>query len=445
MSEDSLYLNIWRPAGISSTQKLPVMVYIHGGSLKTGQPWYEDYAGTGLAKSGVIYVNLAYRLGVFGFYGNKDLQAESPDHTTGNYGLLDQIQALKWVQENIAAFGGDPDNVTLAGESAGSACVSALLSSPLAKGLFRRAILESSTVDAPVPAHSYRTFEDTLEAGEDLYRKTGMQTPEQLRTLSAGELVPYTENNHHITPDGVVLEGDPYQLIRDGQQLNAEEILHGYNADESDAFVLFDKFTKENFAGKLEQYCRDIVPDWQSLEQIYPVRDDVQADEAMHEILSGLWFGYGHECLTRQALAQGIPVYEYYFAQENGRLGSWHSGEEVYCYGNIPADSDLYTGEDRMLSSVMLTYWRNFAQTGNPNESADGDSRVLDPYGLSGDGSLPDLPAWEPVTDPGMITEFRADQGTYVRKAKIPYRKLYDALDSSYQAGGQARQVPEGN
>lgn len=98
-----------------------------------------------------------------------------------------------------------------------------------------------------------------------------------------------------------------------------------------------------------------------------------------------------------------------------------------------------------MLSSVMLTYWRNFAQTGNPNESADGDSRVLDPYGLSGDGSLPDLPAWEPVTDPGMITEFRADQGTYVRKAEIPYWKLYDALDSSYQAGGQARQVPEGN
>ncbi|MBQ1792285.1 MAG: carboxylesterase family protein, partial [Oscillospiraceae bacterium] len=123
-SEDSLYLNIWKPAG--PQQDLPVLVFIHGGALQTGQPWYADYRGEGLARKGVLAVNMGYRLGVFGFLATDELAAESPNGTTGNYGLLDQIKALEWVQANIAAFGGDPDNVTIAGESAGSACVSAL-------------------------------------------------------------------------------------------------------------------------------------------------------------------------------------------------------------------------------------------------------------------------------------------------------------------------------
>ncbi len=163
MSEDSLYLNVWKPAG--KVDKAPVLVYVHGGSLMTGQPWYADYSGAGLARDGVVVVNMGYRLGVFGFYADPELAAESPNGTTGNYGLLDQIKALEWVRDNIAAFGGDPDNVTLAGESAGSACVTALCTSPLAKGLFRRAVGESSTTTARQPAHSYRTLEEAYKAG----------------------------------------------------------------------------------------------------------------------------------------------------------------------------------------------------------------------------------------------------------------------------------------
>ena len=126
---------------------LPVLVYIHGGSLQTGQPWYADYRGEGLARKDVVVVNMGYRLGVFGFLATDELMDEAG--SAGNYGLMDQIKALQWVQENIEAFGGDPGNVTLAGESAGAACVSALCVSPEAKGLFRRAIAESSTVTAP--------------------------------------------------------------------------------------------------------------------------------------------------------------------------------------------------------------------------------------------------------------------------------------------------------
>ena len=120
VSEDSLYVNLWRPAKAAEGDKLPVLVYIHGGSLQTGQPWYKDYSGESLAKEGVIVVNMGYRLGIFGFFADEELQKESENGTTGNYGLLDQITALRWVQENIEYFGGDPGNVTLAGESAGS-------------------------------------------------------------------------------------------------------------------------------------------------------------------------------------------------------------------------------------------------------------------------------------------------------------------------------------
>ncbi|MBQ1332119.1 MAG: carboxylesterase family protein, partial [Lachnospiraceae bacterium] len=151
---------------MTEDEAAPVLVYVHGGSLQSGQPWYRDYSGEGLAHEGVIVVNFGYRLGIFGFFADEALQAESETGTTGNYGLLDQIMALRWVQDNIAAFGGDPGNVTLSGESAGAACVSALCTSPLAKGLFRRVVAESSTVTAPKPAHSFRSLKEAFEAGK---------------------------------------------------------------------------------------------------------------------------------------------------------------------------------------------------------------------------------------------------------------------------------------
>ena len=361
MSEDSLYLNIWKPAGEAGD--LPVLVYVHGGSLQTGQPWYEDYSGMGLAKEGVIVVNMGYRLGVFGYFACEELAAESPNGTTGNYGLLDQIKALEWVRDNIAAFGGDPDNVTLAGESAGAASVSALCTSPLAKGLFRRVILESSTVASVNPPHSFRTLDEALGEGRQTMEKLGCTTVGELRQLSAEKLVSQADVHHHMTVDGYALTETPYESYRKGVH-NEEAILHGYNEEESAAFIIFDRARMSNYESKVRDYFGDLTDEILAL---YPAETNSEADSYWAEIFGAVFFDYPHYCLNRLAADNGIPVYEYLFAKENGRLGCWHSGEEVYCYGNIPASSGLYDDRDRELSAQMLGYWKNFITNGDPN------------------------------------------------------------------------------
>lgn len=361
VSEDSLYLNIWKPAG--SAKKLPVLVYVHGGSLQTGQPWYADYSGEGLAKEGVIVVNMGYRLGIFGYYADEELAAQSPNGTTGNYGMLDQIKALEWVRDNIAAFGGDPDKVTLAGESAGSASVSALCTSPLAKGLFKRVILESSTVASVNPPHSFRTMEEALEAGKKTKEECGCSSVDELRKLSAEKLVAQANLHHHMTVDGYALTETPYESYKKGVH-NEEAILHGYNDEESAAFIIFDHANMKNYEQKIRDYFGDLTDE---VLAIYPAETDEEADEYWAEIYGAVFFDYPHYCLNRLAVENHIPVYEYLFSKKNGRLGDWHSGEEVYCYGNIPDSSKLYDSRDRELSAQMVGYWKNFAATGDPN------------------------------------------------------------------------------
>ena len=362
-SEDSLYLNIWKPAG--EQQDLPVLVFIHGGALQTGQPWYADYSGEGLARKGVIVVNMGYRLGVFGFLATEELAAESPNGTTGNYGLLDQIKALEWVQKNIAAFGGDPDNVTIAGESAGSACVSALCTSPLAKGLFRRAIGESSTVSAPEPTHSFRLRDEAIRTGEETLKRFKAGNIDELRKVNAESLAAAADVNHHITVDGYVLTETPYESYRKGVH-NEEACLQGFNAQEGTPFILFEQANLENYEGKVRavfgEYADEVLA-------LYPASTDAEAKAMWTDIYSAYYFTYGHACWSRQALANDFPAYEYFFTKENGRLGPWHSGEEVYCYNNIPEDSDLYDERDRELADQLSDYVVNFLRTGDPNGS----------------------------------------------------------------------------
>ena len=364
VSEDSLYLNIWKPAG--DVKNAPVMVFIHGGSLQTGQPWYKDHSGQGLAKQGVIVVEMGYRLGIFGYYADESLAAESPNGTTGNYGMLDQIKALEWVRDNIAAFGGDPKNVTLSGESAGSASVSALCTSPLSKGLFRRAILESSTVASVKPPHSFRTLDEALKTGKQTMEKYGCTSIDELRGLSADKLVNEAKTHHHMTVDGYALTETPYESYRKGVH-NEEAILHGYNEEESAAFILFDRANMNNYERKIRDYFGDVSD---KLLTLYPASNDREADQYWAEIYGAVFFDYPHYCLNRLAAENDIPVYEYLFGKQNGRIGNWHSGEEVYCYGNIPDDSALYDSRDRELSAQMVSYWKNFAVSGDPN--ADG-------------------------------------------------------------------------
>ena len=398
-SEDSLYLNIWKPAG--KVADLPVLVFIHGGSLQTGQPWYKDYSGEGLAKEGVIVVNMGYRLGTFGFYADPQLAEESPNHTTGNYGLLDQIKALQWVQDNIAAFGGNPDNVTVAGESAGSACVAALLTSPLAKGLFNRAILESSTLNAVRPAHSYRTLESGYETSRKTRQQLGVSTLDELRALPAEKLVDLADVDHHLTVDGYALTESPYESFSKGI-CNAEAILHGFNASESYFFTMFNPGSLKNYGDKLSRAFGDKADE---VMKLYPASTNDQAKANWYDINTSILFSYGHYCLSRQAIAQGIPVYEYYFTKENKRLGNNHGGEMMYFFGNIPAKSKLFDDTDRQLEKIMMTYFRNFITCGDPNGT--------------------DLPRWDKQTDADQIFEL----GDQIGYRPEPFVKLNAIID----------------
>ncbi len=404
VSEDSLYLNIWKPAG--DVSGLPVLVYVHGGSLQTGQPWYEDYAGEGLARQGVIVVNMGYRLGVFGFFADEALAAESPNGTTGNYGLLDQILALQWVRDNISAFGGDPDNVTLSGESAGSACVSALCTSPLAKGLFRRVVGESSTVTAPRPAHSFRLLDAALAAGRETLARWSAADVSALRQVPAEKLAREMDHHHHMTVDGYVLTETPWESYAKGIH-NEEAQLHGYNLEEAAPFILFSNANMKNYEAKVRAAFGDRAD---RVLALFPAATDREAKVQWEHIYTAYLFTYGHYCWERQALENGIPVYVYYFTKHNGRLGPWHSGEEVYLYGNIPAGSSLYDETDRALSRSMSGYFVNFIRTGDPN----------------GEG----LPPWKPGD--GSYTVQRMD--TEIRQETAPYLELYAILDEMFGA-----------
>ena len=404
VSEDALYLNIWKPAGAG--EKLPVLVYIHGGSLQTGQPWYADYSGEGLARKGILVVNLGYRLGVFGFLATEELAAEDPNHSTGNYGLMDQIKALEWVRDNIAAFGGDPDNVTLSGESAGAACVTALCTSPEAKGLFRRAIAESSTTTAPMPQHSFRLMDEALKTGRETMERFKASSIEELRALPAEQLVAAADTNHHITVDGYILTKTPYESYKAGEH-NEEALLHGFNAEEGTPFILFDQANLKNYETKVRAYFGEQADEVLALYR--PTTDD-EAKAMWVDLYSSVYFTHGHYCLSRQAIAAKEPVWEYLFAKTNGRLSAWHSGEEVYCYNNIPADSKLYDESDRKLADLFSDYFANFIRFGDPNgeglpaweQSADGTNVMLlgdeqkmtaDPY-LPIDGILDRMQGW---------------------------------------------------
>lgn len=397
VSEDSLYLNIWKPAG--ECRDLPVLVYIHGGSLQTGQAWTDDYNGTSFARNGVICVNLGYRLGVFGFFADDELLKQ--DGTTGNYGLLDQIKALQWVRDNIAAFGGDPDKVTIVGESAGAVCVDALCVSPLAKGLFRRAILESSTLSSVNPPHSYRPFDQAISSGKRLLEKYKCSSADELRLLDAKDIVGEMSSQHHVTVDGYVLPDSPYNLRKQGIH-NEEALIHGFNDLESGPFIIFDRTSLKNYESKVRSYFRDVADD---VLDFYDAKTDEEAAEYWAEIYGAVFFNYPHYCLNRLAAADGIPVYEYLFTKKNKSLSSWHSGELRYAFHNIPEKTRLYDDADRHVSDVMHSYWVNFARTGDPN----------------GEG----LPVFEQNRNSDMVLEL----GDVTAMRDEPYMAFYGIMD----------------
>lgn len=367
-SEDSLYLNIWRPSNFSG--KLPILVYIHGGSLTSGSSNSDDYNGEAMAKEGVIMITIAYRLGIFGYFAHPDLAIESKNGTTGNYGLLDQIQALKWVNENAIYFGGDKDNITIAGESAGSSSVSALCVSPLAKGLFKRAIGESSSIVGKNPPHTFRSLDSALKMGQNIMREMNCNSISDLRKLSSDELLKTKYTNSSMTIDGYAITESPYKTYLAGNN-NEEALLNGYNVKEADAFVipsmLFDLPNKDNIRNKLVEYFDEKLAD----EMIELYKDEIENDafSVFNLIISMYWFYMPHYEWSSLAFNNKEDVYRYQFTKENGYYGTYHSGEIIYAYGNIGLSSKqfAYNESDYDLSNNMLSYWANFAKNGNPN------------------------------------------------------------------------------
>lgn len=419
MSEDSLYLNVWKPAG--GQKGLPVMVYIHGGSLTGGQPSWSEYNGESLARRGIIVVNFGYRLNVFGYFAAEELAAESPNGTTGNYGLLDQIAALRWVSENIAAFGGDPENVTICGESAGASSVNALCVSPLAAGLFRRAIAQSSGITPKHPYHTFRPLEKALDMGRDILAEFGASSVSELRSIPAEKLVNTKHVNSAMTVDGWAITEQPYRTYEKGNN-NEEALLNGYNVHEADLFMLFDRVSAENYVetlrhvlGAQAEAAAALVPP-RGCDEGYKYIVDMGADAkgSADEVYSAAWFAYSHFCWTRLLLAQGKDVWEYRFTKDNGSLGSCHGGELPYAFGCLERHAWLYDDTDRELSGIMQQYWSNFVKYGDPN----------------GEG----LPEWEKSTDGTRVLEL----GKEIVHEDDPYLRLYALLDA-YQDSDTAK------
>lgn len=405
MSEDCLNLTVWRPN--ISANNLPILVYIHGGSLTTGSCNFEDYNGEEVAKKGVIMINIQYRLGIFGYFAHQSLLDK--DGTTGNYGLLDQIEALKWVNRNASYFGGDKNNITIAGESAGSSSVSALCSSPLAKNLFKRAIGESSSIVVKKAPHTYRDLKDALKVGQKILDEFNCSNVDELRKVDASKLIKTQYSNSAMTLDGFALTKTPYEAYLANEN-NEEALLNGFNVLEGDAFVvpnfLFNPTNKDNIHERLVSYFNEETA--AKMEKLYKNEIEKDAFKAFNEIISVYWFMHPHYSWRNMAMDNGVKVYSYQFTKENGFYGTYHSGEMIYAYGNVyKSKYDYrYNQSDVKLSNTMLAYWTNFAKTGNPNSQ--------------------DLPLWEETKkSTNRIQELGSNVGPIVD----PYLDLYPIID----------------
>jgi para-nitrobenzyl esterase len=380
LSEDCLYLNVWTPAK-SAKDRLPVMVWIHGGGFTRGFGGTSSYNGEALARKGAIIVTINYRLGIFGFFAHPELTAESGHHASGNYALLDQIAALQWVQKNIAAFGGDPTRVTIFGESAGSWAVNALMASPLAKGLFQRAIGESGGLFSPM-----KTLVDAEKEGEKLGKLLApdsaakksedskepaqQDTLKALRSMKPEELLKSAETDTaRAIVDGWILPQDVATIFAQGRQ-NDVPLIVGYNADEGTTLAPQGANLKAfMFVGGVHQRYG---PQADALLKVYPAASDEEAVSSFYSAYRDQAFGWEMRTWARMATSTGHqPAYMYYFSRRapgplSAKLRAFHALEIAYVFGTFVWPFP-WEDTDKKISDAMTSYWVNFAASGNPN------------------------------------------------------------------------------
>ncbi len=378
-SEDCLYLNIWMPAA-PAQKKLPVMVWIYGGGFVAGSSSEPRQDGGNLSKKGVVVVSFNYRLGIFGFLSHPELTRESGHSASGNYGLLDQVAALQWVRKNIATFGGDPGNVTIFGESAGSFSVSALMASPLAQGLFKRAIGESGAFFSTTLG--LKPLAETEKSGTEFAKSlTGSESIEALRGKSAEEILQAGMKGgaFRFSPniDGYFLPQDVSAIFTAGKQSHVP-LLAGWNLDEGNYRGFFGKDapTAQNFAAKARTMFGDKAGEFLKL---YPAESDAQARRSAQDLAGDQFIAYSTwKWLELHQKTGKSPLYRYEFDQtlplpSEGTQNpaaeptAPHASEIEFVFGMLSSRKLPWRPEDLKVSDLMGSYWSNFAKTGNPN------------------------------------------------------------------------------
>lgn len=425
MSEDCLYLNV-RTGNVSGEEKNPVMVWIHGGGHQFGSGDTSFYQSNGLVKKEVVLVTINYRLGVFGYMAHPALSETDPNGVSGNYGTLDQIAALKWVRDNISAYGGDPKNVTIFGESAGAWSVTELMASPLAKGLFDKAIAQSgaSTYHLGQMSGDGAGWPSGYFMGHKVAESVGLSEPSasDLRAVPADYIMENLPENsdeafHHIR-DGYVFPKNVGEAFRSGE-INSVPFIAGYNADEATLFfpddpepsVWIEGFPRQDSGAQIAK-LNEVYPDQgKILQALYNLDEDFA--EGGTQMMGDDIFGVNIRYAARRNEALSSPSYVYFFSRipssEDQTLGAYHSAEIPFVFGAL-RDGFGYTDEDKHLSELMTSYWTNFARTGNPNNE--------------------NLPHWDRHQDriwmefSANVAEGQTGMKTDVRQAKI------DALET---------------
>ncbi len=401
LGEDCLYLNIWVPEE-ARDRELPVMVWIHGGAFMSGsssvqlRPGVMLYDGSRLARLGVIVVTLNYRLGPFGFLAHPLLAAEQPLHVSGNYGLLDQIAALKWVRGNIGAFGGDPSRVTLFGHSAGATSIYMMMVSPLAAGLFQRAICLSgpfwSKLGLP-PA--YQGVGAAEQTGREFVKNLGLVDSgdplKMMRACPGEEIIKAAGLENGSPPDSLdftpVVEGwvlpDRPEVLFSGLEQHRVDVIAGWTLQEADYFMNLFDVSMEGY----EYYLRETAGLYASRLRAYfePARESLQT--AFEQLITACEFEAPARFLARCALAAGSNAFLYFFTKllpgpEGGRPCACHGTEIPYVFGQV-GNAGYHTAADNDLARHIMEYFTNFASRGNPN----------------GEG-LPEWPSYDPVGEP---------------------------------------------
>ena len=415
-SEDCLCLNVWTAAKPGS--RLPVMVWIHGGALTRGASSLVAYDGTALAKRGVVLVTVNYRLGPLGYLAHPELTAESPHHSSGNYGALDQIAALKWVQRNIAAFGGDPDRVTIFGESAGAWSVNLLVASPLARGLFHRAIAESGGIFNPaLELKRARNGLPSAEAvGEAFATAAGAGSIEELRALPAERIVElfFTDPEGgkfrtEANVDGWVLPDQVRQIFEQGQQ-NDVPVLLGSNANEMTTLV-----PPQAIPRTLEEYRQRIQRQYgefsDEFETVYPFQSTEEIADSYLGSLRDQTFTLQMRTWARLTATGHSRAYLYFFSHvppfaRVNRLGAYHAAEIIYVFDNLYLVDREFEATDYNLADLMASYWVNFATTGNPN-----------------DRGLPKWRSYNRFTEPYLELGETVEQGRHLLKPQLDFQE----------------------